>query len=347
MATSITLSTGRQIGVGFPSYCIAEIGSNHDGYLDRAKRLIELAKESGADAAKFQSFHPSTLVNQKAKKDNLWIDHPSWETLERLSIPLEWHAELTAHADKVGIDFLSTPFDSERLHSLLSVNVPAIKIASGDMTYHSFLREVGASGKPVFLSTGMSDQYEVEKAIEVLKQSGCKQIVLLHCTSLYPPGFSEINLSVLSTFQETFYLPVGISDHTLGSVVPLGAVALGACVVEKHFTDDPTRSGPDHPFAMSPDGFARMVSQIRDLEAAFGQYHKYPTSREKQEQVVGRRAIYSKIDIPADTVLTEEYIHCVRHAYPEGIQAPEFEQTLGKIAKVAIPAHSLITPEMI
>jgi sialic acid synthase SpsE len=344
---SITLQTGRIIGKGHPTYVIAEIGSNHDGDLERAKMLLHAAKEAGADAAKFQSFQVANLINTNYKKNNRWEPDPAWKILETLSLPKEWHSILSEEATKAGIDFISTPFDIDRLQLLLDLDVPAIKIASGDLTYHELLRIAGKSGKPVFLSTGHAILSEVEAALKVLWETGCKDIVLLHCASIYPADFGDANISAIVFMQQGFQVQVGYSDHTPGTTVPLGAVTLGACVIEKHFTDSKSRPGPDHAFAMEVEEFALMVRQIRQLEAALQGGQKTFRPGEEEERIIARRAIYAKERIPRGTTINRDVVKIVRHAYLEGIPANGWDRLLGKIAEKDIEKDEMITWEMI
>ncbi len=343
----IILNSGKVIGAGHPAYIIAEIGSNHDGELERAKKLIREAKKAGADAAKFQSFQVEKLINKKCLIDGSWVDDPSWEKLENLSIPNEWYEELQAQANDVGIDFLSTPFDLERLELLLQLDVPAIKIASGDLTYHELIKAAGKSGKPVFISSGHATLGEVEAALTHLWEEGCKDIVLLHCTSSYPADIEDVNISAMVSMQMGFQVQVGYSDHTLGTAAPLGAVALGAVVIEKHFTDDKKRSGPDHPFALDFDEFKNMTMQIRELEKTLISVPKAPRPKEIIERTMARRAVYAKVKIAKDTPITREAIKIVRHAYKEGIPADCLDRLLHKAVKVDIDPDQLITWEMI
>jgi len=343
----IQLPNGRLIGAGSPVYVIAEIGSNHDGDLNRAKMLIQKAKEAGANAAKFQSFQVHTLINNKYLSNGHWEKDPSWDTLERLTVPEEWHKQLQNEADRVGIDFLSTPFDLERLDLLINLQIPAIKIASGDLTYHELIKASGSSERPVFLSTGHATLGEVESALKVLWESGCKDIVLLHCESVYPATFEDVNLQAMCSMQHGFQVLVGYSDHTPGSTVPIGAVALGACVIEKHFTDDNDRKGPDHSFALNADDFSSMVRQIRELEIALPGGAKLPRPSEKEERVMARRALYAKRNISSGESLRRDMVNIVRHCYPEGISADKWKWVDGRIVNSDIEENALITWEMV
>lgn len=345
--THIQLPNGRILGAGKPTYLIAEIGSNHDGDLDRARMLVQKAKDAGADAAKFQSFQVETLINQKCRMGQRWDIDPAWNVLEKLSMPFEWHQELKKEADRIGIDFISTPFDLERLQWLIDLNVPAIKIASGDLTYHELLREAGKSDRPVFLATGHSTLSEVEGGLKVLWESGCKDIVLMHCTSAYPAKVSDANIRAMCSMQHGFQSQVGYSDHSPGNTVPVAAVSLGATVIEKHFTDDNSRPGPDHSFAMDVTAFANMVTQIRELEQALSGGAKLPREVEEEERVMARRAVYASHPIPKGTKITRDLVKLVRHNYPEGIPAHQWKFANGKVAAEDIEAGQLITWEMI
>jgi N,N'-diacetyllegionaminate synthase len=339
---TITLNTQKKIGPEHPSYIIAEVGSNHDGNLERAKKLISLAKETGADAVKFQSFKTHNLINDKTKKHDHWEEHPALKILEPLSMPLEWYRELNGHANAEEIDFLSTPFDLERLDLLVNLNVPAIKIASGDLNYIELLKKVAQSKKPVFLSTGASYLSEVDEAVRILRSSGCEEIVLMQCTSLYPPKFEEVNIRAMKTLESAFQVLVGYSDHAPGWTVVLGAVALGACIIEKHFTDDNSRSGPDHAHSLNPTEFTAMITQVRELETALGNGLKQPCTAEDLERILARRAIYAKIAIAKETKLTRDMLKIVRPALPDGISANLLSSVEGKIVNQNIEASQLI-----
>lgn len=343
----IQLPNGRLLGAGCPVYVIAEIGSNHDGDLERAKMLIQKAKEAGADAAKFQSYQAHTLINHTYVSNGHWEKDPSWDTLVRLSVPEEWHKQLQNEADRVGIDFLSTPFDLERLDLLINLQVPVIKIASGDLTYHELIKASGYSKRPVFLSTGHATLGEVEAALKVLWKTGCKDIVLLHCESVYPASFEDVNLQAMSTMQYGFQVLVGYSDHTPGSTVSIGAVALGACVIEKHFTDDNDREGPDHSFALNTVNFSSMVKQIRELEIALPGGAKLPRHSEKEERIMARRALYAKRKISRGESLKRDMVNIVRHCYPEGISADKWKWVVGRTVSIDIEENALITWEMV
>lgn len=320
------------------AYIIAEIGSNHDGDLERAKKLMTLAKESGADAAKFQSFQADTLIRRS---------HPAWEALQKLSLPDQWHKILKDHGDAIGIDFLSTPFDLDRLRLLVEVGVPAIKIASGDLTYLELLEAAALTKKPVIISVGHAAISEVDTAVQTLLAKDCQDIYILQCISLYPSQAKHANIRTMRGLAERFCFPVGYSDHTPSALVTLGAVALGASVIEKHFTDDSSRPGPDHSFAMMPANFKSMVEQIREMEEALGDYQKKPLPEEAEERVMARRAVYSQRPLKKGTHLTRADVKVVRQAYEGGVTADNLDEVVGKTLKADIDGDTMLTWKMI
>jgi N,N'-diacetyllegionaminate synthase len=274
---------------------IAEVGSNYDGNLETARDYIRKAKAAGADVVKFQ-----TLRKQKLVAPKIWVkdapeENPVFKNFSNLELPDEWHFILKQAAEEEGIEFMSTPFYLEAVDLLEKVGVRTYKIASGDITFLPLLETIGRTGKRVILSTGGSSLRDVEQALNILRQSGAGEIVLLHCVSNYPPQWNEMNLRSIVTLKETFGFPVGISDHTPGYVIPLASVALGAAVVEKHITFDRSLPGPDHPFAMMLDEFGEMVCQIRCLEDALGTGTKTPAESEQAKQHRMRRGIYDPV----------------------------------------------------
>lgn len=271
---------------------IAEIGSNYNNDLNLAKKYIKATNESGADAVKFQTLRKSKLIAPKVLMDGKWTANPAWENFSNLELPDKWHFTLKEFADVSDIEFISTPFYLEAVDLLEKIGVSRYKIASGDITFFPLLKKVGETGKPVILSTGGSNLVDVEKAVEILNHSGARGITLLHCVASYPPQFNEMNLRAITTLKNEFNLPVGISDHSPGNIVPLAAVALGASVVEKHITFDRTFQGPDHSFAMTMLEFAEMVKQIRLLEKALGTGEKVPSLDELKRQHRFRRGVY-------------------------------------------------------
>jgi len=273
---------------------IAEIGSNYDGDLDLAKKYISAAAECGADMVKFQTLRKDQLIAPKVIIGGELKDNPVYQNFAGLELPDEWHFSLRTSANQNNIEFFSTPFYLEAVELLERVGIHTYKIASGDITFFPLLKAVGKTGKDVILSTGGSSLADVENALNVLTDSGSGNITLLHCVSSYPPLFNEMNLKTIGTLKTAFDLPVGISDHTPGSLIPIAAVAMGACAVEKHVTFDRALPGPDHPFAMTMPEFAEMVEQIRRLELALGTGEKIPSDDERSRQHRFRRGVYDQ-----------------------------------------------------
>lgn len=267
---------------------IAEAGSNHDGDIETAKKLIDIAADAGADAVKFQSFRASDL---------LVPSDPDYELLASIELPHKWLSELKVYADSRDIGFCSTPFDAESVNILDDLGVPFFKIASGDITYEQLLRYVARKGKGILLSTGKSDEEDIDRAISWIHDEGNYDVVLLHCISKYPAAISELNLRVLTTMRDKYDVTVGLSDHTEEPYVPALAVAMGARVIEKHFTYDKKAKGPDHSYALSPDELKEMVQIVREAESALGNGVKVPGDRELGELTTGRRGIYASRDI--------------------------------------------------
>jgi N,N'-diacetyllegionaminate synthase len=274
---------------------IAEVGSNYDGHIERAIEYIKAVSASGADMVKFQTLRKEKLVAPKIWTKDSCDENLVYKNFSNLELPEEWHFVLKQTADEQGIEFISTPFYMEAVDLLEKVGVRTYKIASGDITFLPLLTAVGQTGKRIILSTGGSSLDDIEQALNILRQAGAGEIVLLHCVSNYPPQWNEMNLRSIVTLKETFGLPVGISDHTPGYIVPLAAVALGATVVEKHVTFGRSLPGPDHPFAMTMDEFGEMVRQVRCLEEALGTGTKTPAESEQAKQHRMRRGIYDPV----------------------------------------------------
>lgn len=345
--TTVTLGS-RVVGDGHPCFVIAEIGSNHDADLGTAKALIDAAAAAGADAVKFQCFSVKGLYNPlHPDGDGGFVASSAISTLERLEVPREWPAQLMSYAEGRGVLFLSTPFDEERLDLLDGLGLPAIKIASGDLTHLPLLEAVGRKRRPILLSTGLGTIGEVEQAVETLARgagwprvSDCP-IVLLHCVSSYPSRPDDANIRSMLTLQGAFGLPVGYSDHSAGQVVAIGAVALGACVIEKHLTLDRDRSGPDHAFALEPTEFGRMVAGIRELEEALGGGRKWPVEAEVPERTWARRGIYASEAIPCGTRIERQHVKFVRPCV--GLEPGALYAIEGREAAVDIPADHPLT----
>lgn len=332
-------------------FIIAEAGVNHNGNIDIAKRLVDAAVKAGADAVKFQTFVPEELVTREADRAAYQqINMPGrqetqLEMIRRLALGYEQFCELKAYCDEAGIVFLSTPFDYYSADFLDDLGVPIFKIASGELVNYPFLRYLAAKKKPLLLSTGMATLGEVEEALEVVQCAGGNEITLLHCISNYPASYDEVNLRAMLTLEHAFGLPVGYSDHTEGIEIAVAAVALGACVIEKHFTLDRHMEGPDHKASLEPDELAAMVRAIRNVEKAMGDGRKRPTVSEKEIMKVARRSLVASRDIKAGEIITEDKLAVKRPG--TGIPPKMWDLIIGRRARVDIPADTVLTWDMV
>lgn len=282
-------------------FVTAEIGINHDGSLNQARKLIDAAAECGADAVKFQTFRADRLM--VPSRDRLAQQGESGESayqmFRRLELSWDDHEKLKQHAEECDVVYLSTPFDEESVDFLDNLGVPAFKIASADVNHFPLLSHVGSKGKPVLLSTGMSYLNEVAEAVWTLKSSGSQEIILLHCVSSYPAPPESLNLRAIQTLQDYFDLPVGFSDHTSGILLAPVAVAMGATLIEKHITLDKRADGPDHKLSLNPEEFKLLIQNLRDVETSFGDGRKRPAGCEEENRLLSRRSIVAAADIRA------------------------------------------------
>ena len=274
--------------------CIAEVGSNFNNDLDMALRYVGAIAEAGADAVKFQTLKKRLIISPVTKVGGQIVPYPIYDIFKSAELPEKWHYLLKKEADNVGIEFISTPFYLEAVDLLVDVGVQTIKVASGDITFFPLLRKIGETGKAVILSTGASTDQEIREAVGVLSESGAGEITLLHCIANYPPKWHEMNLMAIPAMARTFGVPIGLSDHSPGSTIPVASVALGAKVIEKHVTFDNELSGPDHGFAMTMPQFADMVMQVRHVELALGHGRKEPSLEEIPRVKRIRRGLYCK-----------------------------------------------------
>lgn len=340
----------RNIGVNEPVFVIAEAGVNHNGSVVLAKKLIDAAASAGADAVKFQTFIAEEVVSinaPKAEYQKLTTDvsESQFDMIKKLELSQEDHQILIEYAGHKNITFISTPFDERSVDILLDIGVPLIKIGSGEITNHPFLKYIAKKSIPIILSTGMSTLEEVAEAVIILKEAGCKDLILLHCTSNYPAKVEDCNLRAMKTMADSFNLLVGYSDHTPGIFVSIAAVAVGACVIEKHFTLDKNLSGPDHKASLEPNELKEMVYGIRVVEKALGSAIKAPVQSELEVRDVARRSIVAKVNIPEGAVITEDMLAFKRPGV--GI-APKHENLIvGKIAKQNIHKDEIIKYENI
>ena len=335
----------RVVGAEQPAFVIAEAGVNHNGNVDLAFQLVDAAIAAGADAVKFQTFIASEVITAQAvkaeyQKQTTGEQESQLEMVQRLELSFGDFRKLKMYCDDQGITFLSTPFDFKSVDFLDGLGVVAFKIASGDLTNHPLLRHVAAKGRPVILSTGMSDMDEVRDALAVLHDV---DVILLQCVTNYPAAAEDINLRAMLSMKSAFDVNVGYSDHTLGIEVALAAVALGACVIEKHFTLDKNFAGPDHRASLEPEEFKAMVEGIRKVEASLGNGQKVPAASEAANAAVARRSIVAARDISKGTLITSAEIAFKRPG--TGLPPGMVDQILGKTARVDVKAGTLLKLE--
>lgn len=342
----------RLIGEGEPCFIIAEIGSNHNGKLEQAKQLIDIAKKAGVDAVKFQTYSAEKLYSRKTpimnylKKEKLIRGKEStWDLIKKIEMPREWHKPLADYCKKKKVIFLSTPFDLKAVDELEEVGMVAYKIASFEITHLPLLEYVARKEKPIILSTGMADLSDIELALDTIYKRGNRDVILLHCVVGYPPKYEDLNLRAMQTMRQAFQLPVGFSDHTLGVTSNIAAVALGACVIEKHFTTSRKLKGPDHSFALEPNELKNMVQAIRDTEASLGSPIKKHTFAEEEMYRLARRSLVATCNIPKGTVITKEMIDVKRPGY--GIHPKMMNIIIGRVAKIDMEEDDIITWMMI
>jgi len=314
---------------------IAEAGVNHNGDFETAKRLVLAAKEAGADIVKFQTANVDSLVSEYAEmadyqKKNTGKVESQREMLQKILLSYNEFLKLSDFCEKIGIKFLSTPFDIESIRFLLDLGVDVWKVPSGEITNYPYLVEIARTGLPIILSTGMSTLDEVGEAIEVLQENECGKITLLHCTTEYPAPYRHVNLNAMATLRESFGLDIGYSDHTLGIDIPIAAVALGAVIIEKHFTLSREMEGPDHKASLEPDELKMMVQSIRKLEKALGNGLKQPTDVEKKNAMAARKSIIAGKEIQKGEYLTEENLTTKRPG--TGISPMKWNEILGTVA---------------
>lgn len=317
-------------------FIIAEAGVNHNGDIEIARKLIDAAAEAGADAVKFQTFKADSLVRKDAgkalyqQKNAANKEESQYEMLKKLELSGEMHKQLMDYCTQRRIMFLSTPFDIDSIRMLSDYGVTILKVPSGEITNYPYLVEVGKTGKPVLLSTGMSNINEVQDAVNVLKENGSSQITVLHCNTEYPTPMQDVNLRAICMIKEKIGLPVGYSDHTLGIEVPVAAVALGATVIEKHFTLDRNMDGPDHKASLEASELRTMVSAIRNIEQALGNGIKEPTFSELPNREVVRKSIVAKCKILEGELYTTENITTKRPG--NGLSPMRWHDVIGKRA---------------
>ncbi len=315
---------------------IAEIGVNHNGSLDMAIRMVDEARKCGADYVKFQTFIPEKLISKRAQKADYQkrttdAEESQLEMIKKVTLPLEAFAVIKQHCDKTGISFMSTPFDDNSIDFLNDIGISTWKVPSGEVTNLPYLIKIAKTGKPIIMSTGMCTVYDIESAVTVLREHGAGDITLLHCTTEYPAPIEEVNLHAMETLRNLFHCNVGYSDHTEGIEVSIAAAALGATVIEKHFTLDRSMDGPDQKASTEPVDFARMIRSIRNIDLALGSFDKAVSQSEQKNMIAARKSIVAACDIKKGDLFTENNLTTKRPG--DGISPMKWFDVIGKTAE--------------
>lgn len=328
-------------------FIIAEAGVNHNGSVELAKKLIDVAAKSGADAVKFQTFKTQNLVSKDAKKaayqkETTDAQESQYEMIKKLELDADTHRQLIDYCKTKEIMFLSTPFDLDSVDLLNELGLEIFKIPSGEITNLPYLRKIGALNKQIVLSTGMSDMSEIKDALRVLIKTGTdkEKITVVHANTMYPTPMEDVNLRAMITIGKTLDVAFGYSDHTLGIEVDIAAVAMGASVIEKHFTLDKTMQGPDHKASLEPEELNAMVKAIRNIEKALGSYEKKPTKSEMPNMEIARKSIVASRDIKEGEVLTQENLSVKRPG--NGISPMRWDEIIGTVASKDYKEDELI-----
>ncbi|MFQ5504854.1 MAG: pseudaminic acid synthase [Planctomycetota bacterium] len=341
---------GRRIGHGQPVYLVAEMSANHGGSLEHACRVLRAAAAAGADAIKIQTYTADTLTLDcqespfRIGADSPWANRTLYELYQEAHTPWGWQAELKALADELGITLFSTPFDASAVEFLEELAVPAYKIASFELVDLGLIERVGRTGKPVILSTGLASLAEIGEAVDTVRSTGNEQLLLLKCTSAYPAEPGQMQLRTIPDLAERFEVPVGLSDHTLGTVVPLTSVALGASMIEKHFCLSREEGGPDSSFSMEPADLSRLVQEVRTAEAALGTV-RYGPGESELESLLFRRSLFAVEDIEEGELLTTRSVRSIRPGH--GLAPKHLEEVLGCRARTAIRRGTPLSWELV
>ena len=340
---------GRTIGEGMPAYIIAEMSANHAGSIAHAREIIHAAKEAGADCVKIQTYTADTMTIDSDKsyfqiEDGTWKGENLYHLYERAYTPWEWQEELKEEAEKIGLDFFSTPFDKTSVDFLESIHVGFYKIASFELIDIPLIRYVASKGKPMVISTGMGTLEEIREAVEAVRETGNEQIALLRCASAYPAISDNMNLAAMKELKEIFHVPVGLPDHSMGSVGAVAAVAMGGSMIEKHFCLDRHIENPDSGFSMEPAEFAAMVRDVRAAEKAVGKVCFGATESEKSN-LSFRRSVFVVKDIRAGEMLTDQNIRVIRPA--DGLAPKYYDEVLGKTASRDLERGTPLQMDMI
>lgn len=334
-----------KIGDKYSPYIIAELSANHNGSKESAKQLINVAKNAGADAVKLQTYTADTItldsdLEDFRIKDGLWQGRTLYNLYQQAYTPWEWHKELFDYARSLDLTIFSSPFDSTAVDLLEDLNTPAYKIASFEAIDLPLIKYVAQTGKPMIISTGMANLEEIEEAIDTARAAGCKELAILHCVSGYPAPAKDYNLRTLIDMQRRFNIPVGLSDHTLDNTTAIAAVALGACILEKHFTLDRARGGPDDSFSLEPTELTALCRDTKTAWQALGEVD-YGLKSSEKGNVKFRRSLYFIKDMSAGEVIDETCIRSVRPGY--GLAPKHFDSLIGKRVAKSVPKHTAVT----
>lgn len=329
----------RYIGQNHKVYVVAEMSANHRKSFDQAVDIIRAAKDAGADAIKLQTYKPGTITidcnNEyfQIGKGTIWAGRTLYDLYEEAYTPWEWQPKLKEIANELALDLFSTPFDNTAVDFLEEMNVPAYKIASFELVDIPLIQRVAQTGKPIIMSTGMATLAEIDEAVKAVREAGCEDLILLKCTSAYPADPAEMNLRTIPHMSEGFGVPVGLSDHTLGVAVPVAAVSLGACVIEKHFTLSRSIPGPDSAFSLEPHEFKVMVESVRVAEKALGKVSYEVTNQEAASRIF-RRSLFVTKDIGAGEILSQENVRSIRPA--NGLSPKHLTRVIGERAAYSV-----------
>lgn len=347
MAQEICIA-GRKIGPGHLPYVIAELSANHNGRLETALAIVEAAKQAGADAIKLQTYRPDTITLDSDAEEfrirgGLWDGRTLYELYEEAHMPWEWHKPLFDYARKLGITMFSSPFDNTAIDLLEDLGVPAYKIASFEAVDLPLIRYAASTGKPMIISTGMADAEETQEAIEAAREGGCSELALLHCVSGYPAPAEEYNLRTIPDMIERFGLVTGLSDHTLDNTTAIASIALGASLIEKHFTLDRKGGGPDDSFSLEPKEMAELCSGALNAWKALGKVD-YGRKSSEEGNVQFRRSLYLVKDLKAGEVITADCVRSVRPGY--GLAPKHLDSVLGKVLKCNVAVNTALTGDL-
>lgn len=340
----------HHIGRGYPTYIVAEMSANHNQNFDEATKVIEAAKDAGADAIKLQTYTPDTLTIDSAReyflinKGSIWEGRNLYQLYREAYTPWEWQPKLKEIAVRLDIDLFCTPFDFSAVDFLEKMEVPAYKIASFEIVDMPLIRRIAKTGKPIVMSTGMATLAEIDEAVSTIRKAGCSQLALLKCTCAYPSRLEDMNLLTIPHLADAYGLPAGLSDHTLGTTVPVAAVALGACIIEKHLTLSRSIAGPDSAFSLEPHEFKAMVEAVRTTEKALGQV-SYGASENEKQSLIFRRSLFVVLDMKAGEIFTPLNVRSIRPGH--GLHTRYLDVVLGKKATMNIDRGTPLSWDLI